>query len=319
MPRLLRSSLPVVFGVTLLLQWAPIPAATASDDGPGQVVSSINAARASGGEAPRALDPALSAVAQWWSGRLAAAGAVSHNPDLLNMAPAGWEVVGENAGRGATVGDVEAAFGTSAEHLANMTSHTFAAVGVGIARAGSTLYVVEDFGGTSPTRTASALPAMFRAVAAMPGGSGYWVASADGSVWAFGEASALGSLGGRPNQPVAAMAATPSGHGYWLVASDGGVFTFGDAPFLGSLGGLHLNQPVVAMAATPSGHGYWLVASDGGVFTFGDAVYDGSGAARPLGAPVEAVATAPDGYWMLSAAGTVASFGGAPPLGAPAD
>ena len=82
-------------------------------------------------------------------------------------------------------------------------------------------------------------------VAATPTGKGYWLVGSDGAVYPFGDASALGSLGGSHlNSPIQAMAATADGQGYWLVAADGGVFSFGGAPFLGSLGGQHLNQPI---------------------------------------------------------------------------
>jgi uncharacterized membrane protein YgdD (TMEM256/DUF423 family) len=152
------------------------------------------------------------------------------------------------------------------------------------------------------------------AIATAPTGSGYWVAAADGGVFAVGSASFHGSLGGlHLNQPIVGMAATPDGGGYWLVASDGGVFAFGDAAFHGSLGALHLNAPVVAMAATPDGGGYWLVAEDGGVFAFGDAAFQGSMGAVLLNAPVVGMAADPHGgYWIVASDGGIFGFGGAP-------
>jgi len=105
-----------------------------------------------------------------------------------------------------------------------------------------------------------------------PDGHGYWVATAAGAVFGFGDAPSEGSLpGDHLNAPIVGIAATPDGHGYWLAAADGGVFTFGTATFYGSLGNLHLNAPIVGIAATPDGHGYRLAAADGGVFTFGTA------------------------------------------------
>ncbi len=66
-------------------------------------------------------------------------------------------------------------------------------------------------------------------------GGGYWLAAADGGIFAFGDAAFHGSMGGHPlNQPIVGMATTPGGGGYWEVASDGGLFSFGDASFLGS-------------------------------------------------------------------------------------
>ena len=145
----------------------------------------------------------------------------------------------------------------------------------------------------------------------------YRTVAADGGVFAFGDATFLGSTGGMVlNRPVVGMATTPSGLGYWLVASDGGVFAFGDAAFRGSTGGLALNRPVVGMAATPSGLGYWLVASDGGIFAFGDATFRGSTGGLRLMRPVVGMASSPSGsYWMVAEDGGIFAFGDAPFLG----
>ncbi|HZU80074.1 MAG TPA: hypothetical protein VE991_09185, partial [Acidimicrobiales bacterium] len=91
------------------------------------------------------------------------------------------------------------------------------------------------------------------ALAPTADGNGYWVAAADGGVFAFGDAPFLGSMGNRGlYAPIVGMASPDTG-GYWLVALDGGIFAFGDAPFLGSMGGTRLAQPIVGMAATPDG------------------------------------------------------------------
>ena len=120
-----------------------------------------------------------------------------------------------------------------------------------------------------------------------PAGGGYQEVASDGGVFAFGDATYHGSMGGtRLNAPVVGMASTPDGAGYWLVAADGGVFTFGDATYHGSTGGTRLNAPIVGMAPTPDGAGYWLVAADGGVFAFGDATYHGSMGGTHLDQPV---------------------------------
>ena len=151
-------------------------------------------------------------------------------------------------------------------------------------------------------------------VARTPSGRGYWMAGADGGIFAFGDAAFHGSLGGTPlNQPVVAMAATPTGQGYWLVASDGGIFSFGDAAFHGSLGDIRLNQPIVAMAATPTGQGYWLTASDGGIFAFGDAAFFGSLGATPLNKPIVSMASTGtgQGYWLTATDGGIFAFGDA--------
>jgi titin len=153
-----------------------------------------------------------------------------------------------------------------------------------------------------------------RPMAVMPDGNGYWVASADGSVAAFGAAQQYGSLAGtKLAAPVVTMASTPDGKGYWLTASDGGVFAFGDARYFGSEGGHPLNKPIVGMTTTPDGQGYWLVASDGGIFTFGDAAFYGSQGGHPLNKPVVGMAASPDGhgYWLVASDGGVFTFGDA--------
>ena len=143
---------------------------------------------------------------------------------------------------------------------------------------------------------------------------GYWLAAADGGVFAEGSAPFYGSLGALHLQgPIVSMAATPDGKGYWLAAMDGGVFSFGDANFFGSMGAHALNQPIVGMAATPDGGGYWLVAADGGIFSFGNARFFGSMGGAPLVAPVTAMTAthSGDGYWLVAADGGIFSFGDA--------
>ena len=96
---------------------------------------------------------------------------------------------------------------------------------------------------------------LFRSVgiAATPDGKGYWEVASDGGIFTFGDATFLGSQGGKPlNKPIVGIASTPDGKGYWEVASDGGIFTFGDATFSGSEGATHLNAPIVGIAASPA-------------------------------------------------------------------
>ena len=167
---------------------------------------------------------------------------------------------------------------------------------------------------TTPSRTGSSTAHLRPRVTQTAPGAGYWLMADDGSVFSYGDATFLGSMGDQSlNRPAVCMASTTDGHGYWLVASDGGIFTFGDAAYYGSTGAMTLNQPVVGMAATPDGKGYWLVASDGGIFTFGDAPFLGSAAATPLVKPVVGMTTTSSGrgYWMGAQDGSVVAFGDA--------
>ena len=147
------------------------------------------------------------------------------------------------------------------------------------------------------------------------GTEGYYIASADGEVDAFGDAQDFGDpIGDHLKAPIVSIASTGDDGGYWLVASDGGIFSYGDAAFYGSTGGLQLNKPIVGMAPTPDDGGYWLVASDGGIFAFGDAPFYGSTGAIHLNKPIVGMATTPDGdgYWLVASDGGIFAFGDAP-------
>jgi len=113
-------------------------------------------------------------------------------------------------------------------------------------------------------------------MAATPSGKGYWLVGSDGGVFAYGDATFLGSMGDKSlNKPIVSMAATPSGKGYWLVGSDGGVFAYGDATFLGSMGDKVINGWIVGISPTKNGKGYYLQGSDGAIYAFGNATYQG--------------------------------------------
>ena len=158
-------------------------------------------------------------------------------------------------------------------------------------------------------------------IASTPDHGGYWLATADGGVFGFGDAKFYGSVPGvlQPGQslnaPVVGIASSPDGGGYWLVATDGGVFGFGDGHFWGSMGGTHLNESVVGIAGNTLG-GYRLVASDGGIFSF-NAAFKGSLGSTVLNAPITGMATIDDGqgYWMVAGDGGVFAFGDGAVLG----
>ena len=74
------------------------------------------------------------------------------------------------------------------------------------------------------------------AIERTPTGLGYWLVSADGGVFSFGDAKFYGSTGNiKLNKPIVGMVVSETGQGYGLVAADGGVFAFGDFEFLGSV------------------------------------------------------------------------------------
>ncbi len=124
------------------------------------------------------------------------------------------------------------------------------------------------------------LAAPLISLAPTPSGNGYWIAAADGGIFAYGDAPFLGSIpqvlppGAALAAPIVAFTPTPSGNGYWLTAADGGIFAFGDAPFLGSVAQADfdaVDTTVVDTVATADGRGYRVFTADGVSFAFGDA------------------------------------------------
>ncbi len=146
---------------------------------------------------------------------------------------------------------------------------------------------------------------------------GYWLAGADGGVFAYGAAPFLGSLPGRGyvTDCVVAMLATAAGDGYWLVERSGVLHAFGAAPTYPDLPALGVTTGAVTGAAgDPSSSGCWLVSNDGGVFGLGGAQYHGS--LPELGVATSgivgiAATTTGQGYYLLGADGGVFGFGDA--------
>ena len=65
-------------------------------------------------------------------------------------------------------------------------------------------------------------------------GQGYWFVASDGGIFAFGNATFHGSLGGQSlSAPITGMASDNATGGYWMVGEDGSVYSLG-APFYGS-------------------------------------------------------------------------------------
>ena len=171
------------------------------------------------------------------------------------------------------------------------------------------------FGGVKPPEIGSGLVGM----AGSPDGHGYWIATANGTVFAFGDAVSYPSALSPKGQAVAIVPSNV-GVGYWLACSTGAVFAFGDARLHGSLSGHALSTPIVAMAATPNARGYWLAASGGQVFGFGDAQLYGSASAELGNNHVVAMAGTPDGkgYWLAASNDEVFGFGDARSYGSAA-
>lgn len=148
------------------------------------------------------------------------------------------------------------------------------------------------------------------AIASPKKSSGYWVVSAEGQVFPFGNATDQGGIAEGQLNNIVEIASTPSGKGYWLMASDGAVFTFGDAQYLGAP---ELGKTYVAIITSKSGDGYTLVDDAGQIVTFGDGP-DFGHVAYELGDKkiTDAVLAANGkGYYMLTKNGEVLAYGDA--------
>ena len=116
----------------------------------GDLATATNTARVSAGLAPLTINAQLSAVAQAWANKLAAAGALSHNPGLRTQVT-DWTVLGENVGMAGDVPTVQNAFMHSPEHKANILDPRYTQMGVGSATSiypscgCAVLWVVVDF------------------------------------------------------------------------------------------------------------------------------------------------------------------------------
>jgi hypothetical protein len=177
---------------------------------------------------------------------------------------------------------------------------------------------------------------------ASPSLPGYWLAGADGGIFAF-NAPFYGSGALHPGAPgpcavVAgqitgngsqrsnlsnglgcnAVAAIPNGLGYWLLNA----YNQGIGPFPASLfpppnGCTSLNGATgiwTGIASSTTGAGFWAVSSNGAVLGCGDVPPPYGGLASvPLNALVVGMAPTPDGkgYWLVAADGGIFTFGDA--------
>jgi hypothetical protein len=146
-------------------------------------------------------------------------------------------------------------------------------------------------------------------------GSGYWMLTADGAVYPFGDARYAGEPFGEGFAAVD-VEPMPNGRGYWLLGTDGAVHTFGESRFYGRvIPEQHLDvaggEKVASLSGTPAGDGYWIFTNKGRVFNFGSAGFLGDISGIPLNKPVVDSIPAPNGqgYYMVAADGGVFAVG----------
>jgi uncharacterized protein YkwD len=117
----------------------------------------------------------LTNIARAWSGQMAAALAISHNPNFPNQVHAKWTRLGENVGTGGAVDVIQTAFINSPHHYENLVQPDYNFVGIGVVRGSNgAIYVTVDFmtapGGApapppAPRVTTPRAPAAPRAIA----------------------------------------------------------------------------------------------------------------------------------------------------------
>lgn len=166
--RRLAALLLVALVATVLIGVRPATAAQASEES--DFVARTNAARAARGAGALTVNAELTAVARRWSGKMASANSLSHNPNLAREVTANWEKLAENVGFGSTVEDIHQAFMNSAAHRNNILDGALTHIGVGVVIDGEGgIWVTEVFmrlrgggGGTSPPPTAAPPPTTSR-------------------------------------------------------------------------------------------------------------------------------------------------------------
>jgi subtilisin family serine protease len=146
------------------------------------------------------------------------------------------------------------------------------------------------------------------------GAAGYRMVGADGVVYGFGNAAALGNAPVGPARAVD-LEPTRTGQGYWIVDDTGGVFAFGAATWQGNVvrGQLAAGERDTSLSATPSGDGYWIFTTRGRVLSFGDAPFLGDVHTKALnGEVLDSVPTPTgQGYYLVASDGGIFAFGDA--------
>lgn len=152
--RRLVASATLLTASLVALPAASSPAGAADTAAASQFISLTNSLRASRGLPALSVDGTLTAKAQGWAQTMANAGSIFHS-NLASGAPANWQRLGENVGRGGDVVSVHNAFVASPGHLANLVDPGFRYVGVGVVNVDGGIYVAEVFMQTASQPTQS--------------------------------------------------------------------------------------------------------------------------------------------------------------------
>ena len=177
------------------------------------------------------------------------------------------------------------------------------------------------FGGAATYGSKAGVPLLAPIVAAAStnDGGGYWLVTAKGNIYNYGDALYFGApIHDHAGNTIVAFGATPDAQGYWLLASNGAVYNYGDAAFCGSAVHTRSKHPFIGFASTADGFGYYLVDSAGIVYAYGDATTAYPPNLQHRRRRITAIAADPTGgYWLASAKGSIFPFEGAAFFGSP--
>jgi hypothetical protein len=131
----------LALAAALLVVAPPASADVASDEA--RVLALIQQTRSGVGAPALRVDAALTSVARSWAAKMARDGTISHNVGIGSQIKA--SKLAENVGMGPNVDVVHQGFLNSPGHRANMVDRGVNAVGVGVAWANGTVFVVQDY------------------------------------------------------------------------------------------------------------------------------------------------------------------------------
>lgn len=112
--------------------------------GQDHALSALNSSRNRAGRSSLNLQRDAHAKAQAWAEKLASENRLYHS-NLSDGINPRWCSLGENVGYGGHTAAIQAAFMNSSGHRANVLSSKWTGVGIGVAKNGNRVYVVQVF------------------------------------------------------------------------------------------------------------------------------------------------------------------------------
>lgn len=143
-PRHWVAALVVGVAALMMVTLAPAVAGAAAAGAEAAFVTAANQERAAEGLPALAVADDLVAVARRHSAAMADGRDLHHNPSLTSDV-AGWQLVGENVGRGPDTGVIHAAFMASPDHRANLLESRWTEVGIGVEVREGRIWVTQVF------------------------------------------------------------------------------------------------------------------------------------------------------------------------------